>query len=70
MEPRDARGSSCEESTSVQSRGLGPEFIYPFLVLVFATVLRKLLRYVALILTLDEIELVLVGIIVFLFRTQ
>lgn len=44
IERKSPSGSSCDEQGKTVKRGLGPEFIYPFLVLFFATILRKFLR--------------------------
>jgi hypothetical protein len=45
IEQSRAYGSPCHDLPKTIKRGLGPEFIYPFIVLFFATILRKLLRY-------------------------
>ncbi|CAF0909257.1 unnamed protein product [Rotaria sordida] len=39
------RKSPYDELSKTKKRGLGPEFICPFIVLFFATILRKLLRH-------------------------
>jgi len=44
-EQTNVYGSSCNELPKSIERGLGPEFLYPFIVLFFATILRKILRY-------------------------
>ena len=45
IEQRDISESPCDELPRESKRGPGPEFIYPFMVLFFATILRKILRY-------------------------
>ncbi|CAF0809627.1 unnamed protein product [Adineta ricciae] len=35
----------CDKISSTITHGIGPEFIYPFLVLFFATILRKIFRH-------------------------
>ncbi|CAF1198875.1 unnamed protein product [Rotaria sp. Silwood1] len=46
IEQKNLYNSPCDEISKIKkNRGLGPEFIYPFIVLFFATILRKLLRH-------------------------
>ncbi|CAF4233985.1 unnamed protein product [Rotaria socialis] len=45
VEQRKAYEPPCNALSETGKRGLGPEFIYPFIVLFFATILRKLLRH-------------------------
>jgi hypothetical protein len=46
IEQRNVDGLPCDEIPKTTTQGLGPEFIYPFIVLIFATILRKILRYI------------------------
>lgn len=45
IEERNMYGSPCDDLPKTIKRGLGPEYLYPFIVIFFATILRKILRY-------------------------
>ncbi|CAF1360394.1 unnamed protein product [Adineta steineri] len=45
VEQKNVYNIPCHELPKTIKRGLGPEFIYPFIVLFFATILRKFLRH-------------------------